>query len=118
MEYFYDSWILEFEFSKLMTLQNEAGEHSDGDKDEDIIKAKSKLKLGFIYSSIPNETFYEIELGEGEKGLLDISKFKENENDDQPPFLRINYEQSVDEVLEAILSTDEVVQWYEDFTQN
>jgi len=42
---------------------------------------------------------------------------KENEDEDQLPFIRINYEQSVDEQLEAIVTNDEVMQWFDDFKQ-
>ena len=60
---FYNSWVLEFEFSKLMTLQDtEAAARADSeeDKDDDIVKANSKLSFGFVYSSTPNETYYEL----------------------------------------------------------
>ena len=117
---FYDSWVLEFEFSKLMTLQDTeaaARADSDADKDDDLVKATSKLTLGFVYSSTPNETYYEVELSEHEKKLVDLSKLKENDEEDQLPFIRINYEQSVDEQLEAIATNDEVLQWFDDFKQ-
>jgi len=71
--------------------------------------------LGFVYSSTQNETYYEVELGEHEKKLVDLSKLKENDDEDQLPFIRINYEQSVDEQLEAIVTNDEVLQWFDDF---
>lgn len=115
---FYDSWVLEFEFQKLMTLQDTeaaARADSDGDKDDDTVKAVAALTFGFIYSSTPNETFYEISLAEHEKKLVDLTKLKENDDEDQLPFIRINYEQSADEQLEAIVTNDEVMQWFEDF---
>lgn len=121
MDDLFKSCVLEFEFSKLMVMPKTKGgqipddDGSDNDRDEDVVKSKSKVKMGFVYESLsPHETYYQVEMSEDEKRLVDLTKMAELDDGDQP-FIRINYEMSAEENLEAIVTNDEVVAWFEDF---
>ena len=51
---------------------------------------------------------------ENEKRLIDLTKMAETDDGEQP-FIRVNYEVSAEENLEAIISNDEMVGYFEDF---
>ena len=121
MDDLFSSYILELEFDKLMVMPKTKGQqladdgNSEDEKEEDVVQSKSKLKLGYVYeSSSPHETYYEIQMSENEKRLIDLTKMAELDDGEQP-FIRINYEISAEENLEAIISNDEMVGYFEDF---
>ena len=61
MDDLFKSYVLEFEFSKLMLMpKTKAGQIVDEDEnDENNFKATSKILMGFVYEKMsPHETFY------------------------------------------------------------